>query len=171
MSYASLPASSPLLSAGEGGPSLWHSVASSNSLGKSRRENPPPRLDLEAIMARWVPLALRLGRAARELAEDLFDDEVPPSDRAVKEGVARLMAAATRFSSPSEFPMPQLTTSGDGSLTCEWPGATKRIVLFVSRDGEPRLSTYERTSDGDLRVDDVPKPSGLDLERLIRSYP
>jgi hypothetical protein len=128
-------------------------------------------LDLADIDPQTSLLAKRLRQSIEELSDDLFDDEIPPCSRAVEECVTRLIATATRFSPMSSFPFPQMTTLGDGGLSCEWPSEKKRVVFSVSSLGESRLSIHERSAEGTLSSRHIVAPSAEEIESSIRPSP
>jgi hypothetical protein len=128
-------------------------------------------LDLADIDPQTSPLAKRLRQSIEDLSDDLFDDEIPPCSRAVEECVTRLIATATRFSPMSSFPLPQMTTLGDGGLSCEWPDENRRVVFSVSSVGESRLSIHERSADGKLSSRHSVAPGAAELESNIRPVP
>lgn len=81
-----------------------------------------------------------------ELSQDLEDDEVAPTEAAVK-ACLRLVAEVTT-SIPYGFKLyyPNITTVGYGDLICAWLGEDRDLVAFISPSGVVSLRNVDRAS-------------------------
>jgi hypothetical protein len=77
----------------------------------------------------------RVERRLEYLADELEPGEAPPSEAAQQACIRILTAIAERMPVGSPFPLPHISTNGEGDLSCEWPGDGCTVIALITAGG------------------------------------
>lgn len=102
------------------------------------------------------------------LINDLEQDDIAPTAAARLACADILVSVEAECLSPDPLPCPAITTSGDGSLHCQWHERTHRVFLSVDASGLARLFTAEVIVGRTMNSRTITNPSPAQMADALR---
>jgi hypothetical protein len=112
-------------------------------------------------------LAERAKNRLARLAQDVDEEELPPTEDAQRACLDLLTAAASAIAPGRSFPFPHLSTAGEGDVSCEWRGENRVVVAVISPAGVASVYRFEMSNGRALEREILSEPTAEALGRTI----